>query len=77
VSGRVKKIYADYNVQVKGKYGSVGYKEATPIEFDSTFLKGEGATAGQAPADPAKAIQDERAKLAKELAELRKEMGLK
>jgi hypothetical protein len=67
----------DYNVQVKGKYGSVGYKEATPIEFDSTFLKGESATAGQAPADPAKAIQDERAKLAKELAELRKEMGLK
>jgi hypothetical protein len=67
----------DYNVQVKGKYGSVGYKEATPIEFDSTFLKGESATAGQASADPAKAIQDERAKLAKELAELRKEMGLK
>ena len=66
----------DYNVQVKGKYGSVGYKEATPIDFDSTFLKGEGA-AGKAPVDPLKAIQDERAALAKEVAELKKAMGQK
>lgn len=67
----------DYNVQVKGKYGSVGYKEATPIEFDSTFLKGQGAEAAKAPVDPLKAIQDERAALAKEVAELKKAMGQK
>ena len=61
----------DHNIQVKNKYGSEGYKEATPLKIDeSVFNKSPAATSKK---DQLKAVGEQIAELEKRL----KEMGAK
>jgi len=61
----------DYNIQVKNKYGSEGYKEATPLKIDESIFNKSPAAASKK--DQLKAVSDQIAELEKRL----KEMGAK